>query len=321
MRAEVITALFVAAMFATSAFMVYGEGPGSPSLTVTVSSGMATVDYSMPSSTHPYPSALMVLPVNGYRSDDIAILMTGKSGPPNSDPANVQGLADHLKAELENIGSSSKVTLIDEASLESFLAAGNGTLVIASVVNVTQSQLLEGWIMAGGLLIAIGPECIPFIGHGGSLGIGFDRYAVDEQNAEGSLAHDIGLRVVYPSYGMVVADVQSQSGTVLGHTSADGTLTTAAVVPMGEGRVLIMGGPIESPFLASMEDVFAWDLARLLEAGALWVTGPIYHERLEVTSQGMKGKLTFDIGEEVVRISLFSLDDSHALFRGATLIP
>lgn len=259
--------------------------------------------------------------VDQYRSDDITVLMTGRSGPPNSDPASVQGLVDHLGAELKNIGSSATVTALEESALVSYLSEGNGTLVIASEMNATESIMLENWVRSGGLLVVIGPECIPFMAPGGSLGIGLGKFTYDGTGSEASLAHSLGLRTVYPVRGLSVDDVLSRSGVVLGHVSADGALTTTAAFPMGSGRVLAMGGPIEHPFLASMEDVYAWDMARLLEIGAPWVSGPIYHERLEVPASGFEGSLSFEIGTKAVRVSIFSLDDSHSLFKGLTVVP
>jgi len=321
MRTELIAALFVAAMFITSACMVYGGGHEAPSLDATTIEGTATVDYTMPSWTHPYPSAVVAVTVDHYRSDEVTVLMTGRSRPPNSDPASVQGLVDHLGAELENIGSSATVTAIGESALGSYLSEGNGTLVIASEMNVTESIMLENWVKGGGLLVVIGPECVPFIAQGGSLEIGLGKFTYDGVATEGSLAHSLGLRTVCPVRGLSVDDVLSRSGVVLGHISADGGLTTMATFPLGNGRVLAMGGPIEHPFLASMEDVYAWDLARLLETGAPWVSGPIYHERLNVPARGLEGSLNFEIGTKDVRVSIFSLDDSHSLFKGLTIVP
>lgn len=321
MRTEMITALFVVAMFTTSAFMIYGGHSGTPTLSVTMSNGTATVDYSMPASTFPYPSVLVALTMDSYQADSIAILMTGKGGTPNSDPANVQGLMDHLGAELANIGSSLSVRSIDESSLTAYLASGPGILVIACQINVSTGQAVENWVREGGFLVAIGPGCVPFIGSGGALDIGFGRYAYDGTTVEGSFAQDLGLRTIYPSNGPIVADVLSNNGTVLGHTTTDGILTTTATVPLGSGRVMVMGGPIESPFLASMEDVYAWDLARLIESGAPWVVGPIIHDNFLVPKKGLEGSLSFDMGTMPVRVSIFSLDDSHALFRGVTVTP
>lgn len=321
MRAEIVAALFVAALFITSAFMVYGGDQGTPSLEATRSNGTVNVNYSLPSSSHSYPSTIVAITVDNYRSDDITVLLTGRSGPPNSDPANVQGLVDHLGAELENIGSSSKVSTIEEGSLGSYLSWGNGTLIIASAVDLATSLMLEDWVGKGGVLVVIGPDCLPFIGYGGTLKLGFERYPYDGAIDEGSLAHALGLRTVFPSHGISVEDVTSHSGTVLGFTSGDGRLTTMAAVPLGLGRVLAMGGPIESPFLASMEDVYAWDLARCLEAGAQWAAGPIQHERMNVPAQGLAGSLAFGIDQMAIRISVFSLDDSHALFKSVMVEP
>ena len=321
MRAELLTALFVVAMFLTSACMVYGDDPGSPSLSASMSNGMATIDYSLPSSAHAYPSVVVAVPLDSYRSSDITVLMTGRGGPPNSEPANIQGLVDHLSAELENLGSSSKVSTIDEGSLSAYLATEKGTLVIASQVDLATSATLEGWVEDGGLLVAIGPGCVPFLGPGGSLELGTEEYEFDGTTLIGSLAYDLGLRTVYPVNGLVVDDVLARSGTVLGHTTSDGSLTTSATVPLGQGKVLVMGGPMDSPFLASMEDVYAWDLARLLETGAPWVAGPIYHERVQVPAQGVKGTITMDLMGMSVRVAVISLDDSHALFRGLTIEP
>lgn len=321
MRTKIVAALFVAAMFITSAFMVYGGDQGAPTLEATRSNGTVNVNYSLPSSSHSYPSTIVAITVDNYRSDDITVLLTGKSGPPNSDPANVQGLIDHLGAELENIGSSSRVAAIGEGSLGSYLSAGNGTLVIASEVDLATSLMLEDWVREGGVLVVIGPDCLPFIGYGGTLKLGFERYTYDGTMDEGSLAYALGLRTVYPAYGISVEDVASRSGTVLGYASGDGRLTTMATVPLGLGRVVAMGGPIESPFLASMEDVYAWDLARCLEAGAQWAAGPIHHERMNVPAQGLAGSLAFGIDQMAIRISVFSLDDSHALFRSVMVAP
>ena len=86
------------------------------------------------------------------------------------------------------------------------------------------------------------------------------------------------------------------------------------VVPLGLGRVLVMGGPIEPPFLASMEDVFAWDLARCLEAGVQWAAGPVLVEGLNVPSEGLEGSFALSAPGMGVKVSIYSRDDAHALF-------
>lgn len=302
---------FVAAMLLSSALMVFGGHQGEPGLTASRDDGWITIHYSFPSSTHGYPATVAAWPVAQFRPDDVAVLMGGGTSDTDSAPANVQGLVDHLVAELRNIRAPAKVSVLEKGSLGEYLESGNGTLVIASSVDASLSGAIEDWVTAGGLLVAIGPEALSSFAPSLSLTA---LSPFDPNITNGSAAQGLGLRTNYPQYGISVEDVLSSSGTVLGTTSLDGRLTTMAVVPMGLGRALVMGGPIESPFLASMEDVYAWDLARCLTSGLPWISGPITYQRVEVPSGGLSGTMTIaDPGTSLV-VSAYNLNDWHAIY-------
>ena len=313
MRAEAIVGVLVAALFVSSALMTYGGPQGAPVLEVGGSDGAFHVTYSMPSSAHGYQATIVAVPVVECRTDDVYVLMSGQGGRSESAPANIQGLVDHLSAELRNIRSSSRVVLLDEAALGPYLASGNGTLVISSSIEEGMAGAVEAWVREGGVLVAIGPHGIPFNGQEGSLAISFLPF-VFNRALEGTTAYDMGLRTVCPSYAPSTADIVASSGSLLGYASGDGASNTMGVVPLGLGRVLVMGGPIEPPFLASMEDVFAWDLARCLEAGVQWAAGPVLVEGLNVPSEGLEGSFAPSAPGMGVKVSIYSQDDAHALF-------
>jgi len=313
MRSETLIAAFVVGMMLCSAFMVYGIGPGAPNLEASVIGDDVLAEYSMPSSDHAYPGVILAAPVSRYRQDDIAVLMTGRNGLQDSDPSMVQGLVDHLSAELDNIGSDSKVSMIEERSLSSYLGTGNGTLIIASALDPSLAQEVSEWVWNGGVLVSIGPLSIPFNGQD-NLTIGYVPFDHDHAISEGPGSEGPGLRMVAPPFGLLSSDVESCQGTVLGLTDDDQNVTTMAAIPYGQGAVLAMGGPIKEPFRASMEDVFAWDLARCLEAGLQWAVGPLSYEPLTVPSSGLHGTSTFKGEGEAMSIAIYSLDDAHSLF-------
>ncbi|NLX46884.1 MAG: hypothetical protein GXY70_01740 [Euryarchaeota archaeon] len=310
-RAEVVLTAFVAAMLLSSALMMYGGNQGEPVLEVQLVDGTVTVDYRFPASVHGYPATVVSVPLEFHRQYDVAVLITEAASELDSAPANVQGLVDHMGAELENIGSPITVSAVSEASLATFLGQGNGTLMVAGALSPALSLTVWEWVRAGGVLVTIGPG--PLSSWPSDLeGLAFAPFV--PAAAEGP-ALMMGLRTTYPSYGVSIEDVLALSGHVLGAVSQDGLFTAMAAIPVGSGRVLAMGGPIESPFMASMEDVYAWDLARCLTLDIPWVSGPVSCQRVEVPSEGLIGTLVLDDTGSAMAIAAYNLNDWNSLFK------
>lgn len=311
-KAEVAMTAFVAVMLLSSTLMVYGGHQGEPVLEAQLVDGTVVIDYRFPSSTHGYPATVVSVPLEFHRQYDVAVLISETTSDLDSAPANVQGLVDHMGAELENIGSSITVSTVSEGSLATFLNRGNGTLIIAGALAPALSVTVWDWVRVGGVLVTIGPG--PLSSWPSDLeGLAFAPFVPDAA-AEGP-ALMMGLRTVYPSYGVSIEDVMSLSGHVLGTVSQDGRFTAMAAIPVGSGRVLAMGGPIESPFLASMEDVYAWDLARCLTMGVPWISGPVSCQRMEVPSEGLRGMFVLNDSGSAMAIAAYNLNDWNSLFK------
>lgn len=304
-----LIAVIVAMMLCSTMMLGVGERP-SPELRAAVAGDEVVIEYSMPSSAHGYRGLVVALPIELHRQDDIAVVTTGRGGPFNSDPSKVQGLVDHLKAELENIGSDLGVLKVAERDLNAYMAKGNGTIVVCGSLDQSLAGPMEEWVRDGGVLVAIGPLSIPFNWNEDGPGIRFETLRFDET----VLGQDAGLgsRTVAPPMGVVSQDAHSLNGTVLGITY--GNLTTMARVPFGNGAILACGGPLLEPFRASMEDVMAWDLAICLTIGAQWaLDGPLYRY-IEVPSEGSQGTFSVPDGGTLMSIAAYSLSDSQSLF-------
>ena len=307
----VLIAVIVAMMLCSSLMIGVGERP-SLELRAAVAGDEVVIDYSMPSSTHGYRGTVVAVPISLHRHDDIAVVTTGRGGPFNSDPAKVQGLVDHLEAELENIGSDLGVLKVPERDLINYMAKGNGTIVICGSLDQSLADPIEDWVRDGGVLVAIGPLSIPFNWHDGGPGIRYEPLIFDET----VLGQDagLGLRTVAPPMGVVTKDVNSLNGTVLGITYAN--LTTMARIPFGCGAILACGGPLLEPFRASMEDVMAWDLAICLSVGAQWALNCPMYRYIEVPPEGVQGEFSVPYGGTIMSIAVYSLSDSQSLFSG-----
>jgi hypothetical protein len=311
MRNDLVLIAAIVAMLLCSSLMIgVGERP-SLELRAAVAGDEVVIDYSMPSSTHGYQGTVVAVPISLHRQDDIAVVTTGRGGPFNSDPAKVQGLVDHLEAELENIGSDLGVLKVAERDLINYMAKGNGTIVVCGSLDPSLADPIEDWVRDGGVLVAIGPLSIPFNWHDGGPGIRYEPLIFDET----VLGQDagLGLRTVAPPMGVVKKDVDSLNGTVLGITYAD--LTTMARIPFGCGVILACGGPLLEPFRVSMEDVMAWDLAICLSLGAQWALDGPLHRYIDVPSGGYQGRFAVPDSDTIMSIAAYSLSDSQYLFR------
>ncbi len=322
MRSELWAVLAVVTLLLISSFMIPIGGPEDMELELRKDGETAALHYSLPGHEHEYPASVMAFPIEQYRHDDITMLLDiGGADANASNPANVQGLMDHLGAELQNIGSSREVKVIDQNALASFFLSGNGTLILASSLwdDIELCHAAEAWVLAGGLLVSISPGSVPFTSEvGGTLQLHFSSLDYDSGRDVSAtpFSQAFGWRTVAPIKGLLVKDVLDASGTVLGPIYHRGMeLTTMALIPYGQGAVLVLGGPMDKPFRASMEDVFAWDLARCLEAEVAWAIGEPTFVRVSVGSAGAQGSVALDTADNST-YSLIgqNLDDTHLVF-------
>ena len=322
MRSEVWAVLAVVTLLLISSFMIPTGGLEGTELELRRDGETAVLHYSLPGHEHEYPASVVAFPIEQYRHDDITMLFDiGGVDDNSSNPANVQGLIDHLGADLQNIGSSREVEVIDHDALASFFSSGNGTLILASSLwdDIGLCHAAEAWVLAGGLLVSIGHGSIPFTSEmGGTLQLHYSSLDYDggRDVSTTPFSQAFGWRTVAPSNGLLVKDVLDASGTVLGpiyHRGMD--LTTMALIPYGQGAVLVLGGPIDKPFRASMEDVFAWDLARCLEAEVAWAIGEPTFVRVSVGSAGAQGSVALDtVDDSTYSLMGQNLDDTHLVF-------
>ena len=287
-------------------------------LDVRRSPGEATVSYSVGASDHLYELIISVMPADlPAVLPDIVIIDADDSA--FRSPA-VNGLYDHITVELRLRGMATNVTIVNIDDLD--LSSGQGSiLVFAEAVetdNETASALMA-WVMDGGRLICIGPDSLPFRqefedgewqGPEDFLRVKYRGLNYTEGGAEASAyAEAFHLKAVAPRYAMEKEYLDNISAVELGYAfrGGDADLVTATMVPLGDGRLVLFGGPMSSPAMVSGDSAFSWDIVQLYAGGALWSTGLPEFVHLPSSAAVRAGNFTVAMNDGEVVVMAYSL--------------
>lgn len=278
----------------------------------------------------PTRSAKMVrfveVPVKTFGGGDIFIQLVSDGTVDNAPSAH--GLFDHIRSELSVRGMSNPVQEVSKVQTWELLNGSTDKVLIIPDLPFQGSAFASSawsWVVRGGTLICIGNGSVPFTvqAQGGSY---LGALRLSYENVSGpvypgpasEVASALGLRNIAPLTGLGLAEVEEQGGTSIGYHygSESGTpLTTAGLFELGEGRLVAMGGPIWTPFLATAEDAVAFDIVTLLYSGAVWMDGPISFRDVPAGAEGVEGNYTIagpSTGKMVV--TAYSIKDHQSLF-------
>ena len=217
--------------------------------------GAVEIGYSVGSSPHRYEMIISVMPVDELK-DVPDILIVGAGGRPEWSSA-VTGLYDHITAELKIRGIAASVEMVDIGDLGSEMDT-NDVIIIAEAVDMDEEAAadLMAWVMDGGRLICVGPSSLPFCqklvdkrwtGPDDFLRVKYQRlnsYRMDAVEAS-TYAQALSLRTSAPVWALEKRYLDDLGASTIGylHHDEDGDLVTSAMVPLGEGRLILFGGP------------------------------------------------------------------------------
>jgi len=240
----------------------------------------------------------------------------------------IAGLYDHLNPRLQSYGYDDSVSLVGREVLEDIFTGPNATLILANSISQpdTIAQMALDWVIEGGILIGIGNGSIPFVfdprydtGGDGYIALRYEKMAFrsgDGMNSS-TMAEAFNLETVAPTDGILVDDVESQSGTVVGYTyDREQLLTSAALFKIGKGRLLTLSGNISAPIQTSGEEAYANDIAKLLASWALWMEGEPFLKKIACGPESASGIIVAElpIAEHVAAVS-FDTDEFQDVFQ------
>jgi hypothetical protein len=267
---------------------VYGAGDGT----------MVTMDFDLPNSGA--ASVAGILPVSAVVGPELYVLQDDGWDNGSLD-ISVLRLYDHLRAELPLYIKDVQVNLISADGLDAVFSSGNSTLVMASWSDdsVQYAAAAREWVKDGGVIIGIGGYSVPFIidpreaniwGMSYLMKIEMDELDFDggrdSQATTPSMALDLGY--IAPQTVMNVDDITRYGGYPIGFIyQRENVTTTHALLPLGLGSVVLLGGDLALPYLTTAEDIAAQDIERILATSLPFLEGDMAYTN--VTSDG-----TFD---------------------------
>lgn len=284
-----IMAIFISMLFLTSAVIQPWLSPEAIDLKVERLSGpegsAVRVNYSISSSMYSDPINIVLVPVTKYGTGNVYIFLD-KDSVTLEGYARVLGLYDHLRAEMKSLGMNQPVHVIDHEQVADILNGDPSVLIIAnSTTNwIGQSDSMLSWVKKGGLVIGLGEGALPFVTEnnvdpsvdGKSLfQVHYDAldYAGGDGISMSEFAQALGMEYQSPRFGMRIADIDKYGRSVGFIYQRTLDLTSAALIQIGVGAVILTSDVMVHPFAASMEDVIAQDLARMLACSLPWSAG------------------------------------------------
>jgi len=127
-----------------------------------------------------------------------------------------------------------------------------------------------------------------------------------------AIEHTCGM-LTFP-VTFLLTDLEMLGGTSIGYEFDRGNkLATAGIIPLGEGALMIMGGNMTAPPLATGEEVLAWDLERILLLNVPWWSGHFQHVAEKADGWVIRGSIDMPLsGSGFVACGLFSISDSFS---------
>jgi hypothetical protein len=284
------------------------------------------LDYALSSTGYSKSVNILTYAATETRDDEIHIFYEPSMVDSQYVP-RISGLYDHMNSKLKLYGYEGSVSLVDRDGLEGLFMGPNSTLILASQPsNATAlAQTALDWVMEGGVLVGIG-ESVPFVydpryhdGEEDYLALRYENltFRSGEGMSVSAMADAFQFETVAPTKGIVVDDIESQGGKVMGYTySKDHLLTSSALFRIGNGRLLTLSGDMSTPILTSGEEAYANDIAKLLAGWALWMEGEPFLKKITCGPESTSGIIVTELplAENVVAISL-DADDFQDVFQ------
>jgi hypothetical protein len=241
---------------------------------------------------------LVAFPVLGPPArSDVVVFVDPRFPGPDSTPRAVQGVYDHLSAELRVRGDPRSITAVDLAGLQATLAdwstAPDRIIVMmtgswpASLYSRSVDQVTP-WVRAGGTLIWGGDAIGYYSVHastafdpsddasrrdlGPSAMLDSDIVQPTKQTGRNgtvptTLAQALDLQFSSTAVGVSTSGLVAAGGRALGYTG--GGFSSISELPVGQGRVLIFSGDTYD------EVPLGHDIALLLLSGGLEAVGAV----------------------------------------------
>lgn len=288
------------------------------------------IGYSVGSSPHRYEMIISVMPVDELK-DVPDILIVGAGGRPGWSSA-VTGLYDHITAELKIRGIAASVEMVDIGDLGSEMDT-NDVIIIAEAVDMDEEAAadLMAWVMDGGRLICVGPSSLPFCqklvdkrwtGPDDFLRVKYQRlngYRIDAVEAS-TYAQALSLRTSAPVWALEKRYLDDLGAITIGylHHDEDGDLVTSAMVPLGEGRLILFGGPVSQPSVVAGDAAISWDIVQLIVSGALWSTAEPEFTAFPLSADARAGTFISSMDGDLVVLAYSP--QSHVPLYGRTVV-
>lgn len=269
------------------------------------------VHYSVGASPNAYELVISIMPVDElYDLPDIIIVdVDGRPGRP---PA-VTGLYDHLITDMKLRGLRPNVTIADVGRLD-LKAVSNSVMVIGEAVDMDDDAAAEmmSWVSGGGRLVCIGPGSLPFrqelkggewTGREDFLRVKYHELNYSADAVEASVyAQALSLQTSAPLWALERSTLDDLGAVTTGHIhhGVDGDLVTSAMVPLGDGRLVLFGGPVAQPAMVSGDAAISWDILQLVTSGGLWSTGEPEFVVLPMSADARDGNFTASTSGDMV---------------------
>ena len=284
------------------------------------------VDYKLSKSR--FSKSVHILTFSAYEArEDPIYLFFDHPGVNGSYYPRVSGLYDHMRAKLRLYGYQGEIQLVERDALEGILEGPNATLILASEpANFTSlAPMALEWVGSGGVMIGIGNRSVPFVydprydeGADGYLSLRYNTFdfAAGKGMIPSITAEAFAFEFVAPTMGIVVEDVISQGGSVLGYTYQRGELlTSVALFDIGRGKLLAMSGDMFFPILSSGEEACANDISKLLVSMYLWSTGDPFLESVDAGRESFSGTYLANLPmAPYIMVVAFNIDDFQDVF-------
>lgn len=273
----------------------------------------------------PLQLSLVAAPITSIGKDRPVFIYYDSAYPSlGNEPSSWIGIVDHLPAELSLRGYSGPVQTVNATGLQRAMTQNLTSIVVipsgvfpSTVQNSTQG-LVHAWLMSGGVLVWMGG---PF----GFYSEPSLERTIDPKTANMTIASQpqqqiLGLQFGTPvlngtsrianlntrfssALNLTYSDVwtaptqgtlKSVGGFAIGHTqnSSDTSRSSISLIPVGQGRIILFGGPVGNLLTTDGEDVIAHDTAQVLSLGDLAFAPQIQYSTFNL-SPGVSTLLSF----------------------------
>ncbi len=282
---------------------------------------------------------LVAAPVSSL-SNDRRVYIYFDNGYPSlgNDARGWTGVVDHLPAELRLRGYSGPVQIVNASALRQVMVQNSTSVVIIpsgvfpDTVENSTVDLVGPFLRSGGILAWMGgafgyysahlPQTIVQLEGGISEGISAQTrilgYPLVSATLPGtnriasvSTSFSQALNLTYPDVWVAptLGLLRSVGGVAMGYVqnSSDTARSSVSQIPVGAGRLFLLGGPVTSLLTADGEDVVSHDLAQILSLGELVTSAGIRYATFSIPA-GTSASLNFRASFNISSISVNGLD-------------